>query len=319
MNRKLRNLLQLVMLYSPDFITKPLSERAQQNELKHALEVSRRTRVTREQVEAALAQFTIDTDVMLHSSMIKIGKVQGGAKFLAESITQTVDTSRHTLLVSALPYRGMFAKWLTDDMVFDVRTAPIAMGTVNEKLADYPGACRSIHPTHSVVSLGPDAQYYVGEHHLDNTPFGEHSPYYKLIARHGKILLFGATLNNITFVHAIEDALGDAFPVKVYNKRRYRIRCIDGQGNELFVNTPVHNPVNSIKRNFGNTEEVMTQLGAFHSVPLGESAVSMLDCYEYTMAYLDYLLSGHSLYGRHKVTQELRDKIQAFKDKLNQG
>ena len=316
MNQRLKAWLQIGLLYAPDFVSTPIRERAQQMEMEHAREVKRRTTVTRDQVVAALAAFTIDTDVMLHSSMIKIGKVEGGAKFLAESIVQAVDTTRHTLLVSALPYRGMFAKWLTDDMVFDVRTAPIAMGAVNERLADYPGACRSIHPTHSVVALGPDAQEYTGEHHMDSTPFGIHSPYYKLIARRAKLLFVGATLHNMTFNHAIEDALGDAFPARVYNRRTYHIKCIDQNGNELYVDTPVHYPVNSILRNWPETEEVMTRIGAFRSVPLGESTVSMLDCYGYTMAYLDYLLSGRSLYGRHRVTPELRQRIDEFKQAL---
>ncbi|MBR6249215.1 MAG: AAC(3) family N-acetyltransferase [Muribaculaceae bacterium] len=314
-----KKLAKLAYYYAPDTVKQHLQEWAQQRELKHAQLVARRTRVTKEQVQEALSQFTFDSDVMLHSSMIKIGKIQGGAKYLAESIVQAVDISRHTLLVSALPYRGLFATWLNDEMTFDVRTAPIAMGVVNEKIAAQVGAVRSVHPTHSVVALGPKAVEYTQEHQLCQTPFGEKSPYFKLIINHAKILLFGATLNNMTFNHAIEDALGNAYPARVYNKRTYRIRCIDAQGNEVYVATPVHNPVKSIIREWPETAKVLEARGGYKTIPLGESSVSLVDCYEYTMAYLDYLASGHSLYGLHRVTPQLLERIEQLKALVSCG
>ena len=317
MNRTLKAIIQMGMLHAPGFITTPLRDWTQKRELNRALEISRRTRVTKEQVADALAQFTFDSDVMLHCSMVNIGKIQGGVKFIADTLLQAVDTSRHTLIVSALPYRGAFASWLSEERTFDVRTAPVAMGAVNERLAQHPDALRSVHPTHSVIAIGPRAADYTAEHHLDATPFGPHSPYCKLITRHAKTLLFGATQNNVTFIHAIADLLGDAHPVSVYKRRRYAIPCIDRQGNPLTVNTPVHAPWPGALRDCDCMANLLAEHHALQSVPLGEASVTLFDCYDYAMLYLDYLASGRSIYGRHRVTDALLQRIEQVKAQLS--
>ncbi|MBR6283755.1 MAG: AAC(3) family N-acetyltransferase, partial [Muribaculaceae bacterium] len=206
---------------------------------------------------------------------------------------------------------------LGERRTFDVRTAPIAMGAVNERLGQLEGALRSVHPTHSVVAIGPDAALYTAEHHCDSTPFGLHSPYYKLIKRHAQVLLLGATQNNVTLIHAIEDLLGEDYPARVYNQKRYRIPCIDAQGRDLVVTTPVHAPWASALRDCSCMERLLADRGALQRVPLGEAAVVVFDSYDYAMAYLDYLASGHSIYGRHRVTAHLLQRIQEVKEQLS--
>ena len=318
MNRTVKAVVQMGLLHAPAFITTPLRDWAQKRELNRAMEIARRTRVSKEQVIEALEQFTFDCDVMLHCSMVNIGKIQGGAKFLADTLLAKVDTSQHTLIVSALPHRGAFASWLSESRTFDVRTAPVAMGAVNERLAQHPDARRSIHPTHSVVAIGPHAAHYTAEHHLDITPFGPHSPYCKLITRHAKTLLLGATQNNVTFIHAIEDLLGDAHPVNVYNRRQYSVPCIDQQGRQLTVATPVHAPWPGALRDCDCMNDLLTKHHALHTVPLGEAAVTMFDCHDYAMLYLDYLASGRSIYGKHRVTDALLQRIEQVKALLAQ-
>ena len=318
MNRTLKACAKLALFYSPTFIKNKIQARASQMELQRAMVIAQRTRVNKDEFLSALKTFNFDSDIMLHSSMVNIGKIEGGAKFIASSILDQLDLGRYTLLISALPYRGSFASWINKDYVFDVRTAPIAMGVVNERLAANPGAHRSIHPTHSVVAIGKDSTYYTAEHHLDTTPFGAHSPYYKLLQRRAKILLVGATQNNVTFIHAIEDMLGDVHPVKVYSKKKYRIRCINEEGNTLFVETTVHSPWAGAFRDCSIMTNLLKDSESIQISSLGESSIMMFDCYKYTMAYLDYLASGFSIYGKHRVTDELLNRINALKQELQE-
>ena len=215
-----------------------------------------------------------------------------------------------------MPYRGSFKDYLEKEPVFDVRTASIAMGAVNEKLAQIEGAKRSIHPTHSVIAIGDNARYYTFEHHLDNTPFNEHSPYYKLLLNEGKILLLGARLNNVTYIHVIEDLLGDLFPIKCYYKKKYVVKCIDEQGRELYVRTRCHDPFMSIFRDSMILYDGMKRTGVFESYPFGESEIILIDAKKYTLYYLDMLLHGKSIYGKHKVTKELKIQIEKIITKL---
>ena len=306
----------MVLFYSPQFIKDRIASRKLKRDLSRARAIAKRTKVSQEQVNDALNQFSFDTDVMLHSSIINIGKVEGGARAITNIILDYVNIHEHTLLVSALPYRGNYASWLKEDWVFDVRKAPIAMGAINERIAKMDCAYRSIHPTHSVVALGPKAEEYTSEHSLGETPFSKYSPYYKLIVNHGKVLLFGTKLNNMTLVHAIEDMLGDVFPVKVYENKTYDIKCIDNNGEPLTVKTPVHSRFQGIFRDGTRMYDQLVKYGAIKTVKIGESEISLVDSLSYTNAYLDFLADGFSIYGTHQVTPSLLQRINEIKTML---
>ena len=173
------------------------------------------------------------------------------------------------------------------------------MGAINERIAQMPEALRSGHPTHSVVAIGPDARFYTSSHHLDPTPFGHNSPYYKLLQRDAHILLFGATMNNITFIHAIEDALGDLYPVKrIYSTHRYSIDCITQDGEHVKVSTPVHNPLTSIRRDCNFLFDDGLKHGYVKCWKLGEGYVCDVDAGALARRYVDLLKSGRSIYGK---------------------
>jgi aminoglycoside 3-N-acetyltransferase len=171
-----------------------------------------------------------DNDIFLHSSITSIGKISGGTKFLAELILEKVNVNKNTILISALPFQGRFKEYLEQNPVFDVKNSPVVMGAVNEYLSLHPNAERSLHPTHSVIAIGPKSHYYIAEHHLDPTSFGIHSPYYKLIENNAEILMFGADLNYLTFIHVIEDMLGIYVPLNPYLKKNYFVKVIDNMG-----------------------------------------------------------------------------------------
>lgn len=317
MNRILKLSIKIALFYSPEFIRKKISKSNAKREIARAQAIAHRTTITQDEIVDALSKFSFDTDIMLHSSLLNIGKIKGGAKGTSRTIIDMIDISKHTLLVSALPYRGSFASWLKEDWVFDVRTAPISMGAINERIANMDGAHRSIHPTHSVVAIGPKAEEYTCEHHLGQTPFSSYSPYYKLIINRGKVLLFGTKLNNMTLVHAIEDMLGDTHPVKVYEKKLFDIKCIDNNGKFLTVHTPVHSRFQGLFRDGMRMYDTLVKCDVIKTVKIGESEISLVDCYGYTMAYLDFLASGHSIYGTHRVTEKLLRRINEIKQSLS--
>jgi len=56
----------------------------------------------------------------------------------------------------------------------------------------------------------------------------------------GKVIGIGVSTDKLSFVHCIEDALKDQFPVKVYHKRIFAARCINYEGEEEIVRTYAH-------------------------------------------------------------------------------
>lgn len=317
MKRLIKLSLKYVLFYSPTFFRTYLLNVKKRKELKMALMRKRRTKIKKEELERLIQSLDLDCDVFLHTSMMNIGAIEGGAKFVVETILNNFDIEHHTLLVSALPYRGSFYEYLKTNPTFDVRNAEVAMGVINERLAMRKDACRSIHPTHSVVAIGSQAQEYTATHHLDQTPFGEHSPYLKIFKNKGKILLLGATLDNVTAIHALEDLLGDNYPVDIYDKKDFKIRCYNEKGVGLFVSTKCHHPIKCLSRDVSSMRKYLEKVDAIKVTPVGESEIMLIDSLKFAACYFDMLACGRSIYGSHKVSKDLKEAISRVRQILN--
>lgn len=116
--------------------------------------------------------------------------------------------------------------WLARGEVFDLRRSPTAMGLLPELARRQRGAARSLHPTHSVVALGPVAGELVAEHHRAPEPCGEHSPYYKIAERGGVVVGLGVDADVLTMVHCVDDILGERFPVATCRSGLYQARVL---------------------------------------------------------------------------------------------
>jgi len=257
-----------------------------------------RTQFSLGDVARALDRLPVNADVMVHSSISNIGKLADGtAPELAQEILSRINLARHTLLVPALPFNSLMKDYLDQCSGFDVRSAKNAMGAIANILMQQPGGVRSVHPSHSTVALGARAAYYVEGHERDATPFGPHSPYHKLTANRGKILMFGVGLNSVTCFHVCEDLLGAALPFAVYQAKRYDIACTDGDGRALRVETPCHCPFLTARRECERARPYLARGGHIRTVPIGESEISVLDARGLTSTLLEMLLAGDSIYG----------------------
>ena len=310
-------MLRYALCYSPSFIRNKVESSRSKKQLAHWMEISNRTKISKEQVSEIIDILPIDgKDVLLHTSLLKIGKVKGGAKWVCECFLNKMDLDNQTLMVSALPFQGRVINYLKTLKEFDVRTAPVAMGAVNERIAEMQEAKRSVHPTHSIVAIGKDAEYYTSEHFKDVTPFGIHSPYYRLIERRGKVVLFGTGINSLTLVHVCEDLLGDYCPNKIYTKKVYKIPCINENGETVVVSTRSHNPLCSIGRDLEPFVQGLKDEGIVVSYVIGESDVIVLDAYSFVVYYLKKMKEGVTMYGKIKVSKSLEGKIDSILDIL---
>jgi aminoglycoside 3-N-acetyltransferase len=123
--------------------------------------------------------------------------------------------------------------------VFDIRLSPSAMGKLPDELRLHPDAFRSFHPTNSVVAIGPAARQLTEGHETGIYPCGEQSPFYKLIALNAKVIGIGVTVDNLTFVHTVEDTIKQKFPIKTRNDQVFACNCVDNEGQTRVVHTLV--------------------------------------------------------------------------------
>ena len=141
--------------------------------------------------------------VLMHSSFKSMGHIEGGiATFVAAMRHVLGETG--TFVVPTLTYASV----TEENPVFDYLKSPSCVGAISEFVRQMPEAKRSIHPTHSCAAIGYRAEEFTCDHHLDNTPVGIHSPFYKLQKAGGKILMLGCGISCNTSMHGVEESAG---------------------------------------------------------------------------------------------------------------
>ncbi len=105
---------------------------------------------------------------------------------------------------------------------FDKKKTPTTVGLINELFRRRKGVLRSLHPTHSILAIGPKSKEIVENHHKSNTTFGEGTPFGIMDSYKTKILGLGVYyFRNLTHVHVAEDLLVNKFPFP--EKREYEV------------------------------------------------------------------------------------------------
>lgn len=243
MNR-IENLLLVFELkgyqYAPAFIKKFIKE---------ILKKVRRTksklfqeRVTKESLKRDFARIGIkDGDtIMFHSSLSRLGEVEGGAETVIDALLEAVG-SGGTVVVPTFHRLSLTAGDYTNDLepCFDARHTPSGVGKISEIFRNRKDALRSCHPTHSVAAIGRNAYYIVKDHHQCDTPFSEGSPFERIMELCGKWVFLAVDIDKFTIYHVFEDHCPE-FPYKVYYDHPLIVKAIDMHGEEKIVRTKMH-------------------------------------------------------------------------------
>lgn len=156
-------------------------------------------------VSLSLAGIEPGDVVLMHSAYTAIGGVEGGADALIDAVLEYLG-SEGTLVMSSLTGWGA---------PFDPGKTPSGVGYISETFRKRPGVCRSLHPVHSVIAFGKDAEYITKDHEKCETGCGEGSPYLKIADMGGKILLLGVDEDRNTFLHCIEAYVNSPYLVEI--------------------------------------------------------------------------------------------------------
>ncbi|HEX8138287.1 MAG TPA: AAC(3) family N-acetyltransferase [Pyrinomonadaceae bacterium] len=175
--------------------------------------------------------------VFVHSSMDQLNL--GFPFYRALALLQQAVGREGTLLFPTYPQLSSY-EFLSRGETFDVRRTPSYTGILTEFARRQRGALRSLHPTKSVCATGPGAQELTSAHQLSPYPYDSCSPYYKLTQHRGKIVGLGVSTANLSFVHCVDDALKEDFPVRPYHPALFAAQCINYDGELVRVETYAH-------------------------------------------------------------------------------
>src|ERR1043165_5143222 len=178
----------LALKYAPAFVlewAKKLKKDQRRKELSG--QEKNGSGITKEQLITDLKKIGLkeNDSVLVHSSMSKIGFVNGGPQTIIEALSEAVG-SGGTLLFPAFPASGRNKDHLEETPLFDIRNTPSRMGAITEYFRKMNGVRRSFHPTDSICAKGPLAEYYTDSHYGQLTPYNENSPFRKLCGKGGK-------------------------------------------------------------------------------------------------------------------------------------
>lgn len=216
-------------------------------------------------------------DVLLvHSSLSRIGYVEGGPQAVVDSLLEMIGPTGHLLMPNS-PNAGYQLEYIRDLDVFDVTHAPSKLGAITEVFRRMPGVVRSASATEPVSCFGPDAVWFTEGHFGQLTPYNEHSPFYKVAQRGGKVLYIGVTLANAgTSLHLLEDAVAD-FKFPVYHPDVFPVKIRLEDGAEHQVTTKVHNPEWSARRRCDELIPVFRENGVLSDYLFGDAPTLLLD------------------------------------------
>ena len=138
--------------------------------------------------------------VLVHSSLRKLGPVEGGADTVLDALLEVLG-QKGTLALPTHTFSVVTAR----QPVFHQSLTPSNVGTLSNIFRKRAGVLRGLHPTHSVAAIGPLAEKLLEGHEKETTPCSMNSPYVRLRDWNGKVLIIGEGLQCCTLFHACEE------------------------------------------------------------------------------------------------------------------
>ena len=210
-------------------------------------------------------------NTLVHSSLSHFGKVIGGANTVIEALMDVTGEEGGILMPSFPAFtKGEYGLVENNEVVFDVRTSPSAMGKITDMFWRRSGVVRSIHPTHPVAAWGKRSRSMIQGHEKCLSSCGDNSPFHKNCLDGGIILLMGVTHACNTTLHTIEDI--NHAPTRssiVYNPK-----VIDYEGREITVPTRPH--FSGLPRRYAIMDAICKKKGIQSEVKVGNAVLRLI-------------------------------------------
>lgn len=178
--------------------------------------------------------------VIIHSSMSSVGVLEEGPKTIVEALMEYIGPEG-LIVMPSFPHTDMH-KYLTGNIIFDVRKSPSKNGAITEYFRKHEDTYRSLHPTHPIVAWGKGAEEIVKGHEHAIQPFDAKSPYKKLLDMNIKVMMLGVDLEHMTMMRLLDD-LYEEYEVDYYMPGKFfEVDVIDHDGSTKRVKTRCHDP-----------------------------------------------------------------------------
>ena len=104
-----------------------------------------------------------------------------------------------------LVFRGSMTQFLRAHSRIDLRAMSSRNGAITGAIRQHPKARQSVHPSHPVSAIGPRSEKLLRDHLRSRGPCGPESPWGKIAATEGRIVLLGVGQSCNTTLHVVEE------------------------------------------------------------------------------------------------------------------
>ncbi len=170
--------------------------------------------------------------------------------------------------------------------VFDPLKSPSRVGAITDSFWRQPAVLRSLHPTHSIAAEGPLAAKLVAGHESCQTPCGAGTPYEKMIKEDAAVLMWGVTLDALTFLHTAEDTAAVPY---LYEPEMVLLKILPPHG--AVIDFPMRRQDMKMPRRFATLDAWLEERGLLQRRRLGRG---------------ELLFMPHALQVHEAVLSELR-------------
>ncbi|MHB1190655.1 MAG: AAC(3) family N-acetyltransferase [Armatimonadota bacterium] len=193
----------------------------------------------------------------MHSSLVALGQVDGGADAVIEALLEAVGPA------------GMVAMpTFACNPPFGRRTSATRLGAIPDRFWRRPEAVRSLHPTHSVAAIGLGAEELIRDHDKAPTAYGEGTPYHRLAVGGGKILLLGVDQDRNTTLHTAE-----AF-VRAPYLDDIEAAYVDDDGREITISVAA---MAGPHRDFIGLDSLFRERGIMNTAKIGKAVCRLME------------------------------------------
>lgn len=222
--------------------------------------------VTTEEIAEGLRALGIRAGehLMVHSSLSSLGHVEGGAPAVVEALLEVLGPEG-TLMVPTFTHSAT--------EYFDPLESPSRNGAITEAARLRPGARRSLHPTHAVTVIGPDAEELLADD-LECGALGKGCALDRLAKKGGRILLLGVSHKANSVIHVGEDHAGDPDRTKRWspeNPKRVILKHPDRGEEEVLLTSMMGSTVA-----FERMEGELRARGKLEEGRIGEAACQLM-------------------------------------------
>jgi aminoglycoside 3-N-acetyltransferase len=229
--------------------------------------------------------------LMLHSAFGSRFGFHGSAEELINILLKAVGPTGGLYMVS-LPYSTSTAAHLAANPVFDVRRTPSKMGLVSEFFRRRPDVLRSLHPSHPILGLGPQAQHVLAGHAGNPHGCGAGSPFERLLELDAKIVFYNVSLDYMTYFHYLEHVVAEYLPFPLYDTKPITARAIDWQGQARDFDVYAYSDEVMRKRQPEKLHKWLREAGLISEVKIGATTLLAVNMRQITDLTLNKVRAG---------------------------